>query len=89
MAIVYTLFNPATAKEPGDGGPTKDDLVLQIETAHYAATQETPPNQRRIARLEKRHARVLAAPDTRRARKAMNDAVLAEQTADREGRPDD
>jgi hypothetical protein len=89
MAITYVVFDPAVGFEEPDGGPSKEDLLLRIEAAHYAATQEPTPNQRRIKRLERRHGRVLAAPNARAARQAVNDAIAAEQLADREGREDD
>lgn len=92
MALTYVHFDPDT-HEPAEGtgiylGASKDDLLLELEAEHYAETQKDGPNERKIRRLEKRHASVLAASTTAAARQALNDQVLAEQTADVRGQPD-
>lgn len=84
MPIEYTQFDPDAAVEQPDGGPTKDDLLLQIESDHHAAVNADPVDSQLVERLEARHAAVARTRTTHTARQAYNDAVLAEQIADRD-----
>lgn len=84
MSIEYRVFDPAVGFDD-DPGPTKNDLLLRVEAAHFAAVNATPPNPKLIARLENRHGRVLSAPNPRAARRGVNLAIIAEEKADREG----
>ena len=71
MALTYKHFKPEEAPEPT--GPSKEDLLMQIESDHYAAKQQGDTDE--VARLEDRHKEVSKASSVNAARKAYDDHV--------------
>jgi hypothetical protein len=70
--VEYTNFEPP---EPGPDGPSKRDLLTQIEADHYAARQRD--DEAAMAVLDERYERVSNARSAAAARKAYAEHVAA------------
>lgn len=67
----YEQFTPPDDAEiEAPRGPSKDDLIMQIEADHYAESQKETPNQETLDALTDKHAAVKAAADDQAAREA-------------------
>jgi hypothetical protein len=73
----YQEFEPPTVDPPP--GPSKEDIVRQIEADHYAATQAGDDAALEV--LEERHAAVLAVKSDSAAQNAYVKAVEEYQAA--------
>lgn len=67
----YTEFTPP-AEAPASSGPSKADLIMQIEADHYTESQKESPNAATLEALTEKHAAVLAAEGDEAARDAYN-----------------
>lgn len=65
----YEQFTPP-AEDQAPTGPTKADLVMQIEADHYAESQKESPNQETLDALTAKHSAVKAAETDEAAREA-------------------
>lgn len=65
----YEQFTPP-AEADAPAGPSKTDLIMQIEADHYAESQKESPNQETLDALTAKHSAVKAAEDDQAAREA-------------------